>query len=629
MKRPLITLFSCLLAGTLVGQTRIAHDFDNNMHGYSVGRGEASLQTQGAWQGQALRMRPGTVVACPVKLQEASTYELTVRMRTESGADNIHLQLTGLGRGNVSMASALATWTEVKRTIHVGDAQGEALIEIAFDANDKSTFGWVDELHLRRVGRYDETRHKGLPPAPEREVRTDLDLAMQPDETIQWMMDDKLGMFIHWGLYAGPGRGEWYMENQGIAIDEYRKLATPEAGDEHFTARDYDPRKWVELARKVGMRYVCLTTQHHDGYALFESEYSNAFTSMQTHGRDFVREYVEACREAGLKVGLYKTLINWRYPSYYDITGTHCRPDNRFGYTTAAWHKENARVMKEELYCQVRELMTRYGKIDHLFWDGGWIAQQGSDADGAPFWESGMYRDTTNAWPIDAAYSDYDEATGRPLGLMGMVRKYQPDIVVNPRSGWVGDFTCEEGGGAVKGEIRNGVVEKCVSIAPGWGYNKLMEDPAYIMPLRQIKRLFADCMVRGMCFLLNVGPDRHGNIAPLVEERMLEFGEWVNATAEAIYGTRGGPWQPMDGEYGFCYKDNVIYVYLLGGYTADDFVMPPLDKGMRARRAYDVYTRRPIDLSQHRRTVTLHDVRPVKDDLTVIAVELNRVVRGK
>lgn len=470
-------------------------------------------------------------------------------------------------------------------------------------------------------------RYDGIPPAPVREVKTDLGITMQPDEKIRWMLDDKLGMFIHWGLYAGPGKGEWYMENAGISIEEYRKLAYPESGDEYFDARDFDARKWAELAKKAGMKYMCLTTQHHDGYALFESRYMNAFTAKQTHNRDFVKEYVEACREAGLKVGFYKTLINWRFPGYYDITGTDCKP-NRFGYATAPWHKENARLMKEELYCQVKELMTRYGKIDHLFWDGGWIAQQGTDADGAPFWEPGRYTSDDNEWPVNPYFRDYEPESGRPLGLMGIVRKYQPDIVVNPRSGWIGDFTCEEGGGDVKGEIRSGVVEKCVSLAPGWGYNKAMNDPANIMPLQRVKRLFADCMVRNMCFLLNVGPDRHSNIAPLVEQRLLEFGQWVNATQEAIYGTRGGPWQPVDGQYGFCYKDRTLYIYFLGGYTGKNFTLPNLNKGMKAVKAYDVYTRQPVAVSQKGKAVTLKDLPLVPNDLTVIAVVLNQPVYG-
>ncbi len=141
------------------------------------------------------------------------------------------------------------------------------------------------------------------------------------------------------------------------------------------------------------------------------------------------------------------------------------------------------------------------------------------------------------------------------------------------------------GNGDVKGGIRGGVVEKCMSLAPWWGYNKKMEDPGCIMPLKRVKRVFADCLVRNMCLLLNVGPDRHGNMPPPVERRMREFGEWVNATSEAIYGTRGGPWEPVEGQYGFCWRDNMVYLYLLGEYTDDSFVLPPLDKGMKAKRA--------------------------------------------
>src|SRR5437764_3530707 len=105
-----------------------------------------------------------------------------------------------------------------------------------------------------------------------------------------------------------------------------------------------------------------------------------------------------------------------------------------------------------------------------------------------------------------------------------------------------------------------------------------------------MKRILGDCMVRNMNLLINIGPDRHGNVPPLIRDRLLEFGDWVNATAEAIYGTRGGPWEPVDGQYGFCYKDNKIYIYFLGDYSSDRFVLPPVNKGMKIIKAYDVYT---------------------------------------
>lgn len=458
---------------------------------------------------------------------------------------------------------------------------------------------------------------------PIREVRTDLGLQMQSDEKIQWMRDARIGMFIHWGLYAGPARGEWVMHKDSMSIEEYRRLAYPESGEMYFDARDYNPTAWMQLACDMGARYVNLTTQHHDGYCLFESHYPTAFTSKQTHNRDFVREYVEAARAAGLRVGLYKTLINWRHPGYYDVRGTGCAR-NTFGYTTAAWHREDARQMKEELYCQTKELCSNYGKIDQIFWDGGWLAERGTDADAAYFWEPGMWTDPQNEWLVNPLFAMTDSATGRQLGLMGMVRQLQPDVVVNLRSGWCGDYTCEEGGAEVKGKIRQGVVEKCMSVTRAWGYTSDAEDPSRVRSLSDIKRICSDCMVRDMCFLINVGPDRHGHIADAVQQRLRDFGRWTKANAPAIYGTRGGPWQPVDGQYGFTYKDNCLYIYFLGGYTETSFTLPPFEKGLKARNATLLATGERVKLSQKGQTATLKGLNLPKEDVTIVCVELNK-----
>src|SRR5574344_1694920 len=185
-----------------------------------------------------------------------------------------------------------------------------------------------------------------------RDIKSEMGITMLPDSTVQWMQNDKIGMFIHWGLYSGVGKGEWYQENKGVKPEEYRKLAYPQSGNQYFDASKFDAGAWARAAKLMGARYMIMVTEHHDGYALFESHYTNAFTSKQTHNRDFVREYVDSCRSAGLKVGLYKTLINWRYPGYYDVTGTNCEKNN-FGYVTASAHHENARIMTVELGCQI------------------------------------------------------------------------------------------------------------------------------------------------------------------------------------------------------------------------------------------------------------------------------------
>ena len=123
------------------------------------------------------------------------------------------------------------------------------------------------------------------------------------------------------------------------------------------------------------MKWMCLTARHHEGFCLFDSPYPGAFTSMQTLHRDLVAEYVTACRAAGLKVGLYYSPLSWRYPGYYDVTGKDCQP-NKFGFITDPTHVENARLMKEENYVNVKKLLTGYGKIDYIFWDGaGWASK--------------------------------------------------------------------------------------------------------------------------------------------------------------------------------------------------------------------------------------------------------------
>lgn len=614
------------LPAALMAQQLQTFDFENNQVKWNELNGHAQIEKAGAYKGNALRMSPKTKVAFGLNLQPSSTYRITVWMRTESGADDMSMQTSGLGNNDVSLTTAVAAWTKYEKTFHTSESQRKGSLEFSFERSQGNTYAWVDEIEIKRIGDYKEVAYTGIPKEKKRLVKTDLGISMQPDGKMAWMANGKLGMFVHWGLYAGPGKGEWYMENNGIKPEEYRKLAYPESGSLYFDAKHFNARKLVALAKKMGAKYMCMTTQHHDGYALFESKYMNAFTSKQTHNRDFIKEYVDACREAGLKVGLYKTLINWRFPGYYDVNGTDCKP-NKFGYTTNPEHKENARLMKEELYCQTKELMTKYGKIDQLFWDGGWLGQQGNDADAAYFWEPGKYLDANNAWPVNPYFQDKEDGTGKPLGLMGMVRKHQPDIVTNIRSGWVGDYTNEEGGGAVKGGIRSGVVEKCFTLAPGWGYNKMMEDSTKIMSLKNIKRLFSDCMVRNMCCLINVGPDRHGDVPRPVEKRLIDFGKWVSAESEAIYNTKGGPWEPVDGQYGFTYNKNVVYVYFLGGFADNTFTLPPLNKGMKVTKAYNVATKESVKAKQRNGRITLKNIKVEPDDVTIFAVVLNRNVR--
>lgn len=331
---------------------------------------------------------------------------------------------------------------------------------------------------------------------------------------MEWWQDQKFGLFIHWGLYSIPATGEWTMYNQKIPAEQYAKLA------QEFNPKKFSGKAWAQTAKDAGMKYIVMVTRHHDGFALWNSPSSyKGFNSMQTAAKkDFVAEYTTAARRAGLKVGLYYSPMDWRFPGYFAPKDL---PDN-------------AALMKKQAYGQVEELMKNYGKIDILWYDGAWLSHKGTDADASWFWE--------------------------PLKLNRMVRSYNPDIVINPRSGMLGDFQTNEGNAAVTGPIIPIPWEKCMSLnGSSWGYNKVQK----LMPLKDIIVMLVNTVDRGGNMLLNVGPDPDGVIPASHVERLKEVGNWLRENAESIYGTRPGPFQPVDGFYGATHKGNNIYIHLL------------------------------------------------------------------
>jgi len=333
-------------------------------------------------------------------------------------------------------------------------------------------------------------------------------------EQMKWWQDSKFGMFIHWGLYAIEGKGEWAMFNDKIPSEEYAKLANK------FNPQHFDASVWANVAKEAGMKYMVLTARHHDGFALWNSPSSylhfNSFESA-SH-RDSVKEYTDACRKAGLAVGIYYSPMDWRFPGYF-------KPKEL---------AENAELMKKQGYGQVEELVKNYGKIDILWYDGGWLAHTGTDADAAWFWE--------------------------PVKLNTMVRKYQPNVVISPRSGWEGDFQCNEGNGKISGPIINTPWEKCLNLnQASWGYNPYQN----LMSLKDIITMLVNTVDRGGNMLLNVGPDAQGVIPETHIARLKEVGDWMQKYGESIYGTRPGPFEPVDDLYGSVQKSNLIYIHLL------------------------------------------------------------------
>jgi len=495
-----------------------------------------------------------------VKIRNNSRYRLSAWVKTDAGSEQIELTARDFGGAPVSVASALTDYTRV--SVEFTSAHACDTVTITLKHPSGPGKGYADSLELEYLGEAPEPAIqefvKPVVPAQQSEGG----VANLPESDMKWYLDAKFGMFIHWGVYSSFERGaEWTMHSNAISPEDYRARAEdPERG---FTAARFKPSEWAELAKNAGMKYMVLTTRHHDGYALFDSRHPNSWTSAKHLGRDLIREYTDAVRKAGLHVGLYYSPMSWRYPGYYNVTGAACKP-NVWGYTAEPWHKENARLMKEEVYEQLGVLLKNYGPIEYMFWDGGYLGQSKDPELEDRFWDSGKYQDPNGDWQVGETYRDKEESTGKALGVMGMVRKHQPRMIVNERFGWIGDVHGEEGSAATSGNIRNEqYMEKCASVQKGgWGH----VPNASVMTFEQVAVYLSNCSVRNMNFLLNVAPDREGVIPKNQQEVLLQTGQWLGKTGPAIHHTRGGPWQPLYGEYGFTCAGDKIFCHIYKDY---------------------------------------------------------------
>lgn len=310
-------------------------------------------------------------------------------------------------------------------------------------------------------------------------------------ERMAWFHQARFGMFIHFGLYSVLSRGEWVMTAERIPKEEYAKLA------QRFNPTDFSADAWVKLAQEAGIKYMTLTTRHHDGFCLFDSKVSD-FTSVKTAAkRDFVAEYVTACRKAGMKVGLYYSLPDWRFPGYYE--GREKNPAS-----TAA--------MVKQAHSQVKELMSGYGQIDLLWYDLGGPMSGVDVKDVAQYW--------------------------RAKELNRTVRELQPEIIINNRSGLDEDFDTPEGQVTASKEGRAWEAAMSMGDACGWGYVK--HNPNFKSTTQLIQYLVTAAAGEGN-FLLNIGPKPDGSVREEEVERLREIGRWMKVNGESIYGSQRVP----------------------------------------------------------------------------------------
>ena len=369
-------------------------------------------------------------------------------------------------------------------------------------------------------------------------------------QRLAWWREARFGMFLHWGLYSIPARGEWVQWSEQIPVNEYAKLA------DQFHPELYDPNAWAAIAKEGGMKYMVLTARHHDGFALFDDP-GSSFTAMKSAAhRDLVADYVQAVRKAGLGVGLYYSPLDWRFP----------------GFFFPGIYRQSAEELRAQYERQVDELASHYGKLDILWFDGG--ANEWLGFGGVEFTGSG-WRARPKDKPYSGAFDWNDDAT------VAHLRKLQPGIVINDRTDAPADFRSREGDGALGNFDNQTPWELCTTITEGaWGY----QANARVKPLAQLLRLLVGAAGRDGNMLLNVGPRPDGQIDPEQAERVKEIGQWLSANGESIYGTRGGPWLP--GAYGVStHKGATVYVHVLQSIPSGKVALPVLPvKVLKASR---------------------------------------------
>ncbi len=353
---------------------------------------------------------------------------------------------------------------------------------------------------------------------------------------VQWFCQSRFGMFIHWGLYAIPARGEWVRSEERLTLAEYQPYLA------EFNADQFDAATWAKAAKAAGMQYAVLTAKHHDGFCLFDSALTDYKSSNTPCGRDIVREFLQAFRAEGLRVGLYYSLIDWQHPDYPHYGDLHHPMRDNPAFQTV---KHDFNRYLTYMHAQVEELCKNYGKID-LFW-------------------------------FDFSYGDLRGEAWKATELVRMIRSYQPDVLIDNRlevsgegfgslisrepSAYCGDFVSPEQIIPPQGIVNQAGAavpwEACVTMNNHWGYTQ--QDKHFKSSKMLIQKL-VECVSKNGNLLCNVGPNARGVIPAESLAILAEVGSWMQRNSASIYGC-GAAGLPKH-EYGrITAKGNKLYFH--------------------------------------------------------------------
>jgi alpha-L-fucosidase len=377
------------------------------------------------------------------------------------------------------------------------------------------------------------------------------------EQRMKWWHEARFGMFVHWGLYSVLGRHEWVMEDEAIPVAEYEQLAR------QFTPQPNSARAWAKLARQAGQKYMVMTTKHHEGFCLFDTQLTNYSAPKQACGRDLVKEYVEAARAEGLRVGFYYSLMDWHHPD-----GARCAED-----------ESARRRFVDYIHGQVRELCSNYGKLDVLWYDVNWpLTSEG--------WEAAQMNE--------------------------MVRKLQPEIIINNRSGLAEDFATPE----QRIQPVNRAWEACMTMNGSWGYQRADDD---WKSLKTVLRNLITCASDGGNYLLNIGPRPDGSIPEQSIRILTAVGRWMEKNGDTIYAVE--PCQVKRSTYAlFTRKGNTLYMHVYF-WPGDYVAISGLKAQVKSARLHASGKTLAFNQEHFRTKITGLPSSPPDDPVTTIAIE--------
>ncbi|MFZ5972872.1 MAG: alpha-L-fucosidase [Bacteroidota bacterium] len=363
-----------------------------------------------------------------------------------------------------------------------------------------------------------------------------------------WFESARFGLFIHWGVYSQLGDGEWVMNNQKIPIKTYEKLPA------FFNPVAFDPKEWVQMVKDAGMKYITITSKHHDGFAMYDSKVSDYNIVKKTpYGKDVLKMLADECHAQGIKLFFYHSQLDWHHPDYFprgftgvDYTGREEKGD---------WYR-----YLDYMDAQLTELLTNYGPIAGIWFDGMWDKK---DAD----------------WRLEKTYQLIHQL--QPAALVGSnhhVTPYEGEDFQMFEKDLPGHNTT---GFAPEQKIGDLPKETCETINNSWGFN--LQD-ARNKSIKDLIQYLVKASGYGANFLLNVGPMPNGKIQPEHTALLKQMGDWLKVNGETIYDTKGGPLSARDWGV-MTQRGNKYYVHILN-WRDEVLTLPQLGKKVVAARLF-------------------------------------------